>query len=912
MATGARTPDDDAPRRLFLLDGHSLSYRAFFALPPSLATTSGQVTNAVYGFTSMLIKLLAEERPDLIAVAFDKGPPTVRLEQYADYKAGRRETPDEFRQQLPLIREVVETLRIPVVEVEGYEADDAIATLAVRAQDQGLAAVIVTADRDFFQLVGPGVTVLFNRKGISDILRYDEAAVTERFGLPPSKYLEYVALKGDPSDNIPGVPGVGEKTASKLVQDFDTVENLLANTAALKGRVREGIEAAGRDLVRNRELARLQADLELPIGPDDCVMGEWDLDAVRRLFNSLEFRTLLERLEDVGHGAKPAVEAASVEVGVGTVADVERLLRRKGPKSLYVDVGAGLRGFAVSPGGGEATFAPTASVPPKVASWLADDAAPKWVHDDKEARTALLTSGCELRGVTFDTMLAGYLLDPAEASYPLDALCRAYLGLDVLEAAEPDGPGEGESKRAASRARKDDARLFAEDENDGAESAEAAARRAGAAAAAVGLLAPVMQERVDRAGLGELLRDVELPLSAVLARMQSFGIALDVDYLQEMSEKVGDRMATLEADIYRDAGEEFNLNSPPQLRVILYEKLGLTPTKRTSKGALSTDADVLEKLRDRHPIVDAILGYRELSKLKSTYLDALPPLVGPRDGRIHTTFSQIGAATGRLSSRDPNLQNIPVRGELGRQIRRAFVPSGPNRELLVADYSQIELRVLAHLSADEELAAAFAAGADIHAATAARVFDLPIDQVEPEMRRRAKVVNYGLAYGMNAFGLASRMGIAPDEAQEFIDSYFAGFPRIKAYLDQQVVRASADGYTSTMLGRRRYLPELQSANPRIRDMGRRMALNAPIQGSAADVLKLAMIRVDRDLGPSGLDCVMVLTVHDELVFDVAAGDREAAGRLVKAAMEEAYPLSVPLRADLGWGSNWAEAAPAGH
>ena len=908
MATGARSPDDDAPRRLFLLDGHSLSYRAFFALPPSLATTSGQVTNAVYGFTSMLIKLLAEEHPDYIAVAFDKGPPTVRLEQYAEYKAGRRETPDEFRQQLPLIHEVVETLRIPIVEVEGYEADDAIATLAVRAQDEGIDAVIVTADRDFFQLVRPGITVLFNRKGISDIVRYDEAAITERFGLPPSKYLEYVALKGDTSDNIPGVPGVGEKTASKLVQDFDTVENLLANTAELKGRIREGIEAAGDDLVRNRELARLNDDLDLPLGPEDCAMGEWDQEAVRRLFNSLEFRTLFERLEDVGRPTKPAVEAASVDVGEGTVADVERLLTPKGPKALYVAPGDGLRGIAVSPGGGAATFAPMEAPSKKIVAWLADESAPKWVHDDKQTRAAMLAAGAQLHGVEFDTLLAGYLLDPAEASYPLDALCRDYLGLDVLEAAEA-GEDAATEKPPAS---KGDATLFAEnaDADDG--STAALARRAGASAAAVGLLAPVLQERIERAGLGDLLRDVELPLSGVLAGMQAFGIALDVEYLQEMSENVGDRMATLEADIYRYAGEEFNLNSPPQLRVILYEKLGLSPGKRTSKGALSTDADVLEKLRDRHPIVEAILGYRELSKLKSTYLDALPPLVSPRDGRIHTTFSQVGAATGRLSSRDPNLQNIPVRGELGRQIRRAFVPYGPKRELLVADYSQIELRVLAHLSGDEELAVAFAAGADIHAATAARVFDLPIEEVEPEMRRRAKVVNYGLAYGMNAYGLASRMGIAPDEAQEFIDSYFDGFPRIKDYLDQQVVRASADGYTSTMLGRRRYLPELQSANPRIRDMGRRMALNAPIQGSAADVLKLAMIEVDRRLDPSGLDCVMVLTVHDELVFDVASADREAAGDLVKAAMEDAYPLSVPLRADLGWGANWAEAAPAGH
>jgi DNA polymerase I len=888
------------PRRLFLLDGHSLSYRAYFALPPTLATTSGQVTNAAFGFTSMLIKLLGEEHPDLIAVAFDKGRPTVRLAQYAEYKAGRRETPDEFKQQLPLIREVVETLRIPVVEVEGHEADDAIATLAVRAREHGIEAVIVTADRDFFQLVRPGITVMFNRKGISDIVRYDEAAVTERFGLPPEKYLEYVALKGDTSDNIPGVPGVGEKTASKLVQDFGSVEAILAGTDTLKGRVKTGIEEAGEDLIRNRELARLHVDLELPIDPEECVMDEWDLDAVRHLFNSLEFRTLLDRLEEVGRPTKPAVEAASIDVRAGTAKDLARTIAGSTPVALHLmGRGGAVAELAVSPGGGEATYAVLSDVPVNLRTWLGDASAPKLVHDDKQLRTTLLAAGLDLQGVQFDTLLAGYLLDPAEASYPLDALCATYLGLDVLEAAENEGQ-ETPAEDAP-------AQLF----EDAGQEAEIG-RRIGASAAAVGLLAPVMRERIERASLGELLLDVELPLSGVLAKMQAFGIALDVEYLRDMSETMGDRMATLEADIYRYAGEEFNLNSPPQLRVILYEKLGLSPGKRTSKGALSTDADVLEKLRDQHPIIEAILGYRELSKLKSTYLDALPPLVSPRDGRIHTTFSQVGAATGRLSSRDPNLQNIPIRGELGRQIRRAFIPSAPDRELLVADYSQIELRVLAHLSGDEALHEAFAADADIHAATAAKVFGLPIDQVDPELRRRAKVVNYGLAYGMNAFGLASRMGIAPDEAQEFIDSYFAGFPRIKEFLDKQVVRASADGYTATMLGRRRYLPELQSANPRIRDMGRRMALNAPIQGSAADVLKLAMIRVDRDLYASGLDCVMVLTVHDELVFDVAVADREAAATLVKGAMEGATALSVPLRADLGHGATWAEAAPAGH
>jgi DNA polymerase-1 len=892
VATDPHDEPQDRPRRIFLLDGHSLSYRAFFALPSSLATTAGQLTNAVYGFTSMLIKLLGEERPDLLAVAFDKGRPTVRLEQYAEYKAGRRETPDEFRQQLGLIREVLETLVIPIVEVEGHEADDAIATLACRAVEQGMEAVIVTADRDFFQLVRPGISVLFNRRGISDIVRYDERGVEERFGLPPEKYLDYVALKGDTSDNLPGIPGVGEKTASKLVQDFGSVEELLERTSEVKGRLREGIEAAREQVVRNKDLARLVCDLELDIDPEDCVLGEWDPDAVRRLFNALEFRTLLERLEELERSPKPTVERAGLDLQTGTVNDLRRLLREPGPRAVapHLDDDK-VRGLAISAGGGASTFVelPKDSLMKEAGRWLADPDAPKWVHGSKELQAALATEGLDLAGVAFDTELAAYLLDPAEARYPLGALSERYLGLDIMAEVEDQAEG-GEGQ------------LFADP-----------SRPVAAAAAAVGLLAPAMRERVERAGLLDLLENVELPLAAVLARVQAAGVALDVEYLRDMSETLGDRMATLEAEIYRHAGEEFNIGSPPQLAVILYEKLRLPILKRTMKGrAPSTDADVLEKLREHHSIVDALLQFRELSKLKSTYLDALPPLVRPETGRIHTTYNQVGAATGRLSSVNPNLQNIPVRGETGRQIRRAFVPGGPARLLLVADYSQIELRVLAHLSGDEALAEAFAGEQDIHAATAGKVFGLPPEQVDPELRRRAKVVNYGLAYGMNAFGLASRMGIAPDEAQEFIDAYFAGFPRIREFLDRQVTRATAEGFTETILGRRRYLPELASPNPRVRDMGRRMALNAPIQGSAADILKLAMIDVDRELRGSGLDCVMVLTVHDELVFDVAREDLDRGAALVKAAMEDAYDLSVGLRADLGHGENWAEAAPAGH
>ena len=876
----------DPPRRLFLLDGHSLSYRAFFALPTSLATTSGQVTNAVYGFTSMLIKLLAEERPDLIAVAFDVGRPTVRLEKYAEYKAGRAETPDEFRQQLGLIVEVLETLRIPVIGIEGHEADDAIATLALRALDRGIEVVIVTADRDFFQLVRPGLTVMFNVKGISDIRRYDVEAVTERFGLPPEKYLDYVALKGDASDNIPGVPGVGEKTASKLVQDFGSVEELLRRTDELKkGKLKESIEAAGEQLALNKELAELNTDVDVDLEPEDAVMGDWDVEAVRRLFISLEFRTLFERLEEVGRSAKPAVEMAELDLREVGVDEIAELVSSNGPKAIRLDLDEReVRGVAVSMGGGQAAYAELHDLS-RLADALTDQAAPKWTHDAKDLEAAVVAEGRSLGGVTTDTMLAAYLLDPAAPSFELQPLSEQYLGTDVLGSVAEEAEGQ----------------LFGD-----------SWRRTAAEAAAVALLAPVLDERIDKAGLRRLLDDVELPLSSVLARMQAHGVALDVAYLEEMAEGVRDTMATLQARIYQLAGEEFNLNSPPQLRAILYDKLKLSPGKKTPKGQLSTDASVLEKLRDMHPIVDAILSWRELDKLNSTYLDALPKQVDPRDGRVHTTFNQTGAATGRLSSTNPNLQNIPVRGELGRQIRRAFVPGSKGDVLLVADYSQIELRILAHLSGDEGLKAAFESGTDIHTATSARVFGLPEDQVDPATRSRAKAINYGLAYGMNAWGLASRLEITPDEAQEFIDAYFASFPQIRDYLDRQVARAAAEGFTETILGRRRYIPELQAANPRVRDMGRRMALNAPIQGSAADVFKLGMIRVDEALRGSDLECRMLLTVHDELVFEVSKKRVEEAAELVKREMEAAYDLDVPLRADIGWGPNWAEAVPAGH
>jgi DNA polymerase I len=883
---------EDAPRRLFLLDGHSLAYRAFFALPATLATSSGTVTNAVYGFTSMLIKLLGDEHPDLIAVSFDTGAPTVRLEMDAEYKAGRRETPADFGPQLALIEEVLHTLRIPIVRVEGHEADDALGTLAEEASAAGVDAVIVTADRDFFQLARDrtddhgSISVLFNRRGISEIELMGPAEVEARYGIPPDRYLDYVSLKGDTSDNIPGIPGVGEKTAAKLVQEWGSIENLVEHVDELKGRLKDNVAAATDRLGLNKQLARIVTDLDLDVRPENLVRGDYDPEEVRRLFTSLEFRSLIDRLQEAAGPVRPKVEPADLDLGQSDVTELTKLVHA-GPAAVRLRTEDGrIVGAAVSGGGMRALYADLDGIG-ALAEPLADPASHLWTHDAKTLEQEILADGGSLPTVAFDTMLAGYLLDPAAATYPLSAMSERYLGVDVLGGAEDVDTGQ----------------LFAEDPW----------RATAAEAAAVALLTPVMEEAIDERGLRKLLDEVELPLSTVLAHMEARGVRLDVPYLEEMGASVRVDMAALEADIYRLAGRDFNLNSPPQLREVLYDQLGLQPGKRTTKGALSTDASVLEKLRDAHPIVDALLSWRELDKLNSTYLEALPKMADPHDGRIHTSFNQAAAATGRLSSSNPNLQNIPIRSELGRQIRRSFIPGTSDQVLLVADYSQIELRVLAHLSGDEGLRDAFASGTDIHAATAAKVFGLPLDQVDPELRRRAKMVNYGLAYGMNAWGLAQRLDIPPDEAEEILDGYFAGFPKIRDYLSAQVERARKDGFTETILGRRRYIPELTSGNRRLQALGERQALNAPIQGSASDVFKLAMIGVDATLHERAeLDCHMLLTVHDELVFEVPAERVEEAAALVADRMEHAIELEVPLRADVGWGPNWAEAAPAGH
>ncbi|MEX2554050.1 MAG: DNA polymerase I [Actinomycetota bacterium] len=873
-------------KRLLLLDGHSLAYRAFFALPTSLVTSTGQITNAVYGFTSMLIKLLTEQRTDRIGVAFDLGAPTIRLAQYPEYKAGRAKTPTEFSSQLGLLREVLDTLHVPVFQVPDHEADDVIATLARRGVERGLEVAVVTADRDMLQLVGDGVTVLFNRKGITDITLYDLDAVVERFGIPPEKLPDLVALKGDPSDNLPGVPGIGDKTASTLVQQFGSVEAMYERLDELPQKLRKlspKLEEAKEQVLRNKRLAQLVDDLELGVDPADIRMGEWDQEVIRKLFLSLEFRSLLERLPDVRRPSAPAA-ATEFVARAGGGKDVKQLeaAARTGAR-VAVATRPGSKGVALATGDEEAVWLDD---PAAAGALLADPAVAKVAHDAKELIVARMREGGTFAGLAFDTKIAAYLLDPAGGTYEVEDLSLRYLDRELPTAKPAD----------------DGAQLSLDVMPEEAAAPEAVC----AQAAALLPLADTLASQLDRLGMTQLYREVEQPLIDVLARMELTGVAIDVDLLEQMSNKMSVEVTALEGSITRHAGGPININSPPQLREVLYDRLGLTPGRKTKTG-YSTDAAALESLRGLHPIVDDILRYRELTKLKSTYLDALPRLVDPTTGRLHATFHQTVTTTGRLSTSDPNLQNIPVRTGLGREIRRAFVPGFPEHTLLVADYSQIELRVLAHITKDDGLCGAFERDEDIHAATAATVYGFAVDEVPHDLRDRAKAINFGLAYGMNAFGLAQRLGITPDEAQEFIDSYFTSFPGVKEFMSSVVREAYRDGYTMTLLGRRRYIEELTHRNPRVRQMGERQALNAPIQGTAADIIKLAMIKVDRGLAEEGLGARMVLTVHDELLFEVPNSELAATREAVRSLMEQAYPLDVPLRVDLATGANWAEA-----
>jgi DNA polymerase-1 len=889
-----------------VLDGNSLTYRAFFALPSDMSTASGQVTNAVFGFTSMLINLLRDHRPTHIAVAWDRPEPTFRHEEVPTYKAQREEAPDILRQQLGLVRQVLDALKITMVDHVAYEADDVIATLATMARDRGDEVIVVTGDRDTYQLVeDPLVKVLYNRRGVSDYVLYDEAGIVGRTGVTPAQYPEYAALRGDPSDNLPGVPGVGEKTAAKLIREGGGLDGVFAALDGLTPKLRANLAAAEEDVRRNAKVMVLVRDLPLEVAYDDLARQPFDADAVHSLFGFLEFRTLYERLvEAIDDQEMPAVDAiGTLECGVRVVASageavalLERLAAETGTSLALAPAWEGSPGrsplaglaFVTSVDPGEAAWVPGElldddGVRAALAALVAPGGRPLDTHGAKALDRGLLGLGIDVGTLDIDTEVACYLLDPAESAYLLQDLLLRYVGLELTAA--------GASAAAEGRLDLDGSSASLPEET-------------GRFAVAVARLAPVVTDALAAQGLRDLYDAVERPLVRVLARMEAVGVAVDVPYLKALNERLATEAIELERRIQEEAGVEFKVNSTPQLRTVLFDKLGLAPSKRTKTG-FSTDAASLEKLRGQHPVIELLLRFREVEKLRSTYGDGLVNEVGP-DGRIHATFNQTVARTGRLSSDQPNLHNIPVRTEEGRQFRRAFV-AGEGFELLVADYNQIELRVIAHLAQDPGLIAAFTAGEDIHNATASRVFGVAPAEVTPAQRARSKMVSYGLAYGMESYGLAQRLNIAVPEAAEILGAYFDAFPNVKAYMERTVAEARSRGYTETLMGRRRPIPELQSPNPRIRQAGERQAMNAGIQGLAADIFKVALVDLDRALEERGTQARLILQVHDEVILEVPPDELDDVEQLVRSTMASACDLSVPMEVNLSTGHSWEEA-----
>jgi len=887
--------------KLLLLDGNSLAYRAFFALPTDMATASGQVTNAVFGFTSMLVNLLKDHRPDGIAAAFDRPEPTFRHALVTGYKAGRAEAPDILRQQMGLVRQVVEALRIPLLEVPGFEADDVVATLATQGRDRGDDVIIVTGDRDTYQLVeDPHVKVLYNRRGVSDYVLYDEAGIKERTGVTPAEYPEYAALRGDPSDNLPGVPGVGEKTAARLIVDHGGLDGIFAHLDQLTPRLRANLAAHEAQVRKNAEAIVLIRDVDLDLVVDDLCMGGWDMAEVRRLFNFLEFRSLWDRLvEAVGESGGGAAQApaATLEVDVHRPATPEDAVAALASLAGEVAVEGAWQGqpgrsplMGVALAGEEdvAVWVGTSLLAePPVAealeARLAADDVSVGAHDAKQLIRGLALLGVDLHRLHLDTAIAAYLVDPAETAYLLEDLAPRYA---QVELARPDAPPPGQLDLAGPPGGRDEA--------------EETGRRA----AVVRRLVPPLAAALRSRNLWTLYDTVERPLVPVLARMEEAGVRVDVDYLRGLVGELTDEARSLEGEVQELAGHRFMVNSTKQLRAVLFEELGLQPQKKTKTG-FSTDASSLEKLRGQHEIVDKLLRYREVEKLRSTYGDSLLSEVAA-DGRIHATFNQTVARTGRLSSDQPNLHNIPVRTEDGRRFRRAFVPAEGCR-FCVADYNQIELRVIAHLAEDPGLIEAFEARRDIHTATAARIFGVEPGEVTHRQRSRAKMVSYGLAYGMEAYGLAQRLSVPVEEAAAILAAYFVAFPNVKAYMDRTVREARDKGYTETLFGRRRLIPELASSNYRIRQAGERQAMNAGIQGLAADIFKVALVRVDGGLTAAAMDSRLVLQVHDEVILEVPPAEEDQAAALVVEAMMGACELCVPMEVNLSWGTTWAEA-----
>lgn len=869
-------------KRFIIIDGSSLVYRAFYALP-LLMTAQGQYTNAVYGFMTMLMKLMAAEQPESIVVAFDKGKLTFRNDTYAEYKAHRKPTPPELSAQFPIVKDVLTALGITVLEQDGYEADDIIGTLATQAAEVGQAVTIVTGDRDALQLIAPHIEVLLTKKGITDMVRFDEAQFVETYGLQPPQLIDLKGLMGDASDNIPGVPGVGEKTALKLIREFQSVENVLQHIENISGKkLKESLTEHAEAALMSKKLATIVCDM--PLSFAEAVQPKQpDLVRVKELFQTYEFKSLLPRVEETFSAVLSPVEQERAEMcqpviaqlsNSGQLLTLSQQVRQAG--IMYV-MPLATGALPDLKGSGLAVWADgePAYITWHMAGWeciaelLGDSQVAKVTYDAKKLYTICHSEGCAIANIAFDVLLAAYLLDPAAAAYPLVGLAQTYLSTEY--AAE-----DGLSSEVA----------------------------AGQAVCMIKSLYPVLSERLDSWELTELYETIELPLAKILASMEQLGITVRRQELESMSVEISAKIEVLLADIYQQAGEMFNVNSTKQLGHILFDKLQLPIIKKTKTG-YSTDAEVLDKLAGQHPVIDNLLEYRVLTKLKSTYLDGLAGLIHERTQRIHTTFNQTVTATGRLSSSEPNLQNIPIRTEAGRKIRELFVPGDGYTHIMSADYSQIELRILAHLSGDAGLIDAFRQNHDIHTRTAAEVFGVPMAEVTSEMRSRAKAVNFGIVYGISDYGLSRDIGVTRKEAAEYIASYFDRYHAVKAFIDEVVKEAHRTGYVTTVFKRRRYLPDINNSNFNLRSFAERMAMNTPIQGTAADIIKKAMIDVYCQLQAAGVKSRILLQVHDELLLEVVDEEIEQVSQIVKQAMEAAVTLSVPMTAEVKVGKNWA-------
>jgi DNA polymerase-1 len=886
---------------LMLLDGNSLAFRAFYALPAeNFKTQGGLTTNAVYGFTAMLINLLRDEQPTHIAAAFDVSRQTFRSERYPEYKAGRSATPDEFRGQIDITKEVLVALGITALAEQGFEADDIIATLATQAENEGYRVLIVTGDRDALQLVSPDVTVLYPRKGVSELTRFTPDAVVEKYGLTPTQYPDFAALRGDPSDNLPGIPGVGEKTASKWILEYGSLQSLVDQVDTVKGKVGDSLRANLSHVILNRDLTELVKDVPLAQTPDTLRMMPWDRDQIHRLFDDLEFRVLRDRLFETLASSDPEVEQGfDVRGGVLERGQLASWLAEHGSGRRFglAVVGTHLAfdsdatAISIVSADGEGCYFDTSTLAQEdeaaLAAFLGDPEAPKALHEAKLAMHDLAGRGWDLNGVTSDTALSAYLVRPGQRSFTLDDLAVRYLKRE-LRAENPEQQ-----------------QLSLLDDEDGVD--DQAVQTLLLRASAVADLANALDEELARIDSSALLGQMELPVQRVLAQLEATGIAVDLDLLGQLQSNFANLIRDAAEAAYGVIGKQINLGSPKQLQVVLFEELEMPKTKRTKTG-YTTDADALQGLFDKtsHPFLQHLLAHRDATRLKVTVDGLLNSTAA--DGRIHTTFNQTIAATGRLSSTEPNLQNIPIRTEAGRQIREGFVVGDGYAELMTADYSQIEMRIMAHLSKDDGLIEAFNTGEDLHSFVASRAFGVPIDEVTAELRRRVKAMSYGLAYGLSAYGLAAQLKISTEEAKLQMDAYFSRFGGVRDYLQSVVDQARKDGYTSTVLGRRRYLPELDSSNRNVREAAERAALNAPIQGSAADIIKVAMINTDNAIRDAGLKSRMLLQVHDELLFEVADGEREALDELVRDKMGAAYPLDVPLEVSVGYGRSWDAAA----